>query len=78
MTMDLPFIFQSIENIKKLIHGLNILEKYGRHLLKPADQRSDMWRHIKYSNNIFRERIDVVKVSHSFQWNIVWLTVNTK
>lgn len=54
--------FQSIDSLKKLIQGMSILEKYGKHLLKPVESRSSMWRHIKYSNNIFRERIDPVKV----------------
>ena len=49
--------FQTNEGLRQLLQMFNILEKYGRHLLKPADQRSSMWRHIKNSNAIFRDRV---------------------
>ncbi|XP_053402115.1 uncharacterized protein LOC123548578 isoform X2 [Mercenaria mercenaria] len=52
---------QSAVSLKKLIQAMSILEKYARHLMKPAENRSNMWRHIKYSNNIFRERVDAIQ-----------------
>lgn len=49
-----------LEGIKKIGVALNILEKYCRHLLKPPVERSQMWRVVKFSNNIFRDRVDCV------------------
>ncbi|XP_062593006.1 uncharacterized protein LOC134254512 isoform X1 [Saccostrea cucullata] len=50
-----------LEGIKMIGVALNILEKYCRHLLKPPSERSQMWRIVKFSNNIFRDRVDCIK-----------------
>ncbi|XP_052816593.1 uncharacterized protein LOC128243102 isoform X2 [Mya arenaria] len=52
---------QSRNAVRSLTQGVSILEKYGRHLLKPPEHRSNMWRQIKFSNTIFRERVEPVK-----------------
>ncbi|KAK3603441.1 hypothetical protein CHS0354_009421 [Potamilus streckersoni] len=44
-----------------LVTSLSILEKYGRHLLKPLESRSNMWRYIKFSNQIFKDKIDAIR-----------------
>ena len=66
MNKNLLFFFQNFESLKKLLMMLNILEKYGRHLLKPAEQRSSMWRHIKNSNVIYRDRVARIWVNTIF------------
>ena len=55
-------LLQSAKELKRLAFCLGILEKYGKHLLKPLEQRSNMWRYIKFSNTIFRERVEPVQV----------------
>ncbi|XP_052234054.1 uncharacterized protein LOC127846658 isoform X8 [Dreissena polymorpha] len=52
---------QSVASVKSLLQGLSILEKYGRHLLKPSESRSSLWTQIKFSNSIFRERVDTIE-----------------
>ncbi|KAJ8303184.1 hypothetical protein KUTeg_019580 [Tegillarca granosa] len=51
----------NIGELKKISHALNILEKYARHLLKPVESRSNMWRFVKFSNQIFKDRVDAIK-----------------
>ncbi|KAK3086203.1 hypothetical protein FSP39_015157 [Pinctada imbricata] len=52
---------QSLDQLKGMGMAFNIFEKYCRHLLKPPAQRSQMWRFVKFTNNIFRDRVDIVK-----------------
>ena len=39
------------------------MTKYGRNLLKPPATRPVQWKAVMFSNNIFRNRVDVVQVS---------------
>lgn len=48
--------------IKTIPQALGILEKYGRHLLKPRERRAELWRQIKFSNAIFKDRVLPMKV----------------
>ncbi|XP_071091863.1 E3 ubiquitin-protein ligase RNF31-like isoform X1 [Haliotis cracherodii] len=52
---------QTIQNLKNIPVALNILEKYGRHLLKPKSLRNELWRYVKFSNPIFKDRVDALR-----------------
>ncbi|KAL5022213.1 hypothetical protein ScPMuIL_001368 [Solemya velum] len=52
---------QSMEQLKQIGLALCILEKYGRHLMKEQGNRSELWRFVKFSNPIFKERVDAIK-----------------
>ncbi|CAH1779905.1 unnamed protein product [Owenia fusiformis] len=43
--------------------GITILEKYAKNLLKPLTQRPSVWRTVKFSNEIFRQRVANIKGS---------------
>lgn len=50
----------SLAQLKAIPVALNMLEKYGRHLLKPPGARVDQWRQIKFNNPIFKDRVSPV------------------
>ncbi|XP_067651043.1 E3 ubiquitin-protein ligase RNF31-like isoform X2 [Haliotis asinina] len=52
---------QSVQSLKNIPVALNILEKYGRHLLKPKTLRNELWRYVKFSNPIFKDRVDALR-----------------
>ena len=58
----LRFSFQSVATLKRIPGCLSMLEKYGRHLLKPPESRVSGWRQVRFSNSIFQERVVPVQV----------------
>ena len=49
--------WQSVGQLKAIPVALGMLEKYGRHLLKPPGARVEQWRQIKFNNPIFKDRV---------------------
>ena len=51
----------SVPEIKALIEALKVLEKYGKNLLR--EDRPMFWRVIMFSNEMFKEKVDVISGS---------------
>jgi hypothetical protein len=64
------FILQNVDQIHRITIALSILEKYTKHLLKPEENRSNMWKYVKFSNQIFKDRVDAIQV-HLFVFFIL-------
>ena len=57
----------------RLLEAFKILSKYGKNLLKPVQERPQNWRIIKYSNNVFRNKVQAtmvkyVQISFKLSW----------
>lgn len=52
---------QNVDQLHRITIALSILEKYTRHLLKPEENRSNMWKYVKFSNQIFKDRVDAIQ-----------------
>ncbi|CAC5399250.1 RNF31 [Mytilus coruscus] len=52
---------QNVDQLTRITIALSILEKYTRHLLKPEENRSNMWKYVKFSNQIFKDRVDAIQ-----------------
>lgn len=52
---------QNVDQLHRITIALSILEKYTRHLLKPEEIRSNMWKYVKFSNQIFKDRVDAIQ-----------------
>ncbi|XP_013410818.1 uncharacterized protein LOC106173998 [Lingula anatina] len=54
---------KSPQSLQQMSTALGILEKYGRNLLKPLEIRPAVWREIKFSNSVFRDRVQPMTCS---------------
>ena len=54
--------WQSVGQLKAIPVALGMLEKYGRHLLKPPGARVEQWRQIRFHNPIFKDRVLPMRV----------------
>nr|CAB3265653.1 ZF(RING/C6HC)-6 zinc finger protein [Phallusia mammillata] len=45
-------------NLQKLIGALEVLEKYGKNLMKPV--RPSQWRTVRLSNSVFKNKVDII------------------
>lgn len=64
---------QSREQLDRVSAALYIMTKYGRNLLKPLATRPQQWRSVMFSNNIFRNKVDVVRVSDICETTVIFV-----
>ena len=53
----------AFEGLHRVQMALGILVKYGVNLLKPMSSRPQGWAAVNFSNVVFRDKVDAMKVN---------------